>query len=64
MVQISTYTNFGMVYGQNHWRYLNIGECFFKRKSQRSVSNKKIWNQNFHFKIRNKNTTFYPKIKN
>ena len=32
IVQISIYAHFGRVRGQNHKKYQNIVECFFKRK--------------------------------
>ena len=48
----SLYANFDRVYGQNHRRYWNIVDCFLKWNLKTSASNNKIWNENFHFKIR------------
>ena len=61
-MQISIYTNFGRVYGQNHRRYQNIVE----KKALKECFQQKKWNKNFHFKIckKNKQTIFYQKIKN
>ena len=58
------YTNFGRVYGQNHRRYQNIIECFFKRKPLKECFQHIFLNQNFHFKIRKKTLLFTPELKN
>ena len=64
LMQFSIYANFDRVYGQNHRRYWNIVDCFWKWNPKRSVSNNKFWNENFHFKICKKKAAFYSKMEN